>query len=179
VLFDNRAGVTLALEHLHRLGHRRLAVLTTTDASTPDRPADVHVTSEAKRLRLDVTITPSAHGLVEASIVAQAVMCRQPRPTAVFCFSDSIAYGAYAAAKELGLRIPEDISVCGYDNHPLSGLLSPPLTSVDWDTNGIIRDAVRLVLAAADGSHRRKRIVKMPTLMPRASTARRSAAARG
>jgi DNA-binding LacI/PurR family transcriptional regulator len=180
VLFDNRAGVTLALEHLHRLGHRRLAVLTPTDASTPERPADVHVSSEAKRLGLVVTITPSSHNLFEASMVAHVVMSRRPRPTAVFCFSDSIAYGAYAAAAELGLRIPDDISICGYDNHPLSSLLSPPLTSVDWDTDSIIRDAVRLVLAAAEGSHRRKRIVKMPTLRPRASTAkpRRGATAR-
>ena len=105
-------------------------------------------------------------------MVATVVMSRRPRPTALFCFSDSIAYGAYAAAGELGLRIPDDISICGYDNHPLSGLLSPPLTSVDWDTDSIVRDAVRLVLAAADGSHRRKRIVKMPTLLPRASTAK-------
>ena len=172
VLFDNRAGVTLALEHLHKLGHRRVAVLTPTDASTPDRPADVHVSSEAKRLGLEVSIVASPHGLTEASTVAQAVMSRRPRPTAVFCFSDSIAYGAYAAANALGLRIPDDVSICGYDNHPLSSLLSPALTSVDWDTDGIVRDAVRLVLAAADGSHRRKRVVKAPTLHPRASTSK-------
>jgi DNA-binding LacI/PurR family transcriptional regulator len=172
VLFDNRAGVTLALEHLQKLGHRRVAVLTPTGATTPDRPAEVHVTSEASRLGLEVSIVASPHGLAEAGTVAQAVMSRRPRPTAVFCFSDSIAYGAYAAANALGLRIPDDVSICGYDNHPLSSLLSPPLTSVDWDTDGIIKDAVRLVLAAADGSPRRKRITKAPTLFPRASTSR-------
>jgi DNA-binding LacI/PurR family transcriptional regulator len=172
VLFDNRAGVTLALEHLAGLGHRRVAVLTPTDASTPDRPADVHVSSEAKRLGLEVSIVASPHALTDASQVAREVMSRRPRPTAVFCFSDSIAYGAYAAANALGLSIPDDVSICGYDNHPLSSLLSPPLTSVDWDTDSIVRDAVRLVLAAVDGTPRRKRVTKAPTLFPRASTSR-------
>ncbi len=48
VVFDNRAGVTLALEHLYGLGHRHIAVLTPTFARTPDRPADVHVEAEAR-----------------------------------------------------------------------------------------------------------------------------------
>ncbi len=52
----------------------------------------------------------------------------------MFCFSDSIAYGVYAAARELGLRIPADLSVIGYDDHPVSILLAPPLTSFSWDS---------------------------------------------
>src|SRR6266487_2100418 len=56
VLFDNRTGVTLALEHLHQLGHRRIAVLTSTQPSTPDRPADTYVLAEARRLGLDVAV---------------------------------------------------------------------------------------------------------------------------
>ena len=44
----------------------------------------------------------------------------------MFCFSDSIAYGIYAAARELGLAIPHDLSVIGYDNHPMSAVLAPP-----------------------------------------------------
>src|SRR5262245_43899908 len=55
VLFDNRTGVTLALEHLRQLGHRCVAVLTSTQPSTPDRPTDTHVLAEADRLGLDVT----------------------------------------------------------------------------------------------------------------------------
>lgn len=181
VLFDNRAGVTLALDHLKSLGHRRIAVLTPTLASTPDRPAEVHVSAEAERLGLDVSVVASPHTLPEATLVAREVLSRRPRPTAVFCFADSIAYGAYAAARELGLGIPDDVSICGYDNHPLSALLSPELTTVDWDTEGIVRDAVRLVLAATEGSHRRKRITKSPQLIVRGSTSRprRSASRRG
>ncbi len=170
VLFDNRGGVTLALEHLRGLGHRRIAVLTPTRPSTPDRPAEVHVTAEADRLGLEVSVVSSPHALTGATAVARSVLRGPYPPTALFCFSDSIAYGAYAAAEELGLKIPADVSVAGYDNHPVSGLLSPPLTTIDWDIDGIVRAAVRLVVAAIDGKPKRQRILHAPRLCERAST---------
>ncbi|PZG08118.1 LacI family DNA-binding transcriptional regulator [Nonomuraea aridisoli] len=170
VVFDNRRGVTLALEHLRSSGHRRIAVLTPTRASTPDRPADVHVTAEADRLGLDIEVVFASHGLAAATGAAHELLSGK-RPTAVFCFADSIAYGVYAAAQELGLSIPGDVSVMGYDDHPMSGLLSPGLTTVDWDIDGIVRAAVRLVAAAADGGARRRRVVQRPTLRERSSVA--------
>jgi LacI family transcriptional regulator len=170
VLFDNRAGVTAALEHLHELGHRRICVLTPTQASTPDRPADVHVSAEARRLRLDVTVVPAPYSLDGATGVARDVLSAARRASAVFCFSDSIAYGVYAAAHSLGLRIPQDVSVAGYDDHPVSGLLSPPLTSFDWDLGAIARDATQLAVRAVEGASTRRRVVVRPQLRVRAST---------
>jgi LacI family transcriptional regulator len=170
VVFDNRAGVTAALEHLKALGHQRITVLTSTRASTPDRPADVHVAAEAARLGLTVSVVPAEHRLREATTVAGRVLRQRLRPTAVFCLADSIAYGAYAAAADLGLRIPEDLSVAGYDNHPVSRLLSPGLTTFDWDLEGIIRVAVRMMVAAIEGRPRRQRLVRAPRLCERGST---------
>jgi LacI family transcriptional regulator len=170
VLFDNRAGVTLALEHLAGLGHRDLAVLTPGRASPPDRPAEVHVAAEAQRLGLTVAIVTSGHNLSAATATARRVLREPDRPTALFCLSDSIAYGAYAAAAELGLRIPQDVSVAGYDDHPVSGLLSPGLTTVGWEIGSIMRAAVRMVVAAIDGKPRRQRVTRPPLLRSRAST---------
>jgi LacI family transcriptional regulator len=170
VLFDNRTGVTLALEHLHQLGHRRIGVLTSTQPSTPDRPTDTYALAEADRLGLDVSVHASPHALGAATEAASEVLCQGTRPTALFCISDSIAYGAYAAARALGLRIPTDLSINGYDNHPVSGLLSPPLTTFDWDREGITRTAVQLISAAIDGRPRRRRVVKVPVLHRRGST---------
>ncbi|MER5325646.1 LacI family DNA-binding transcriptional regulator [Streptosporangium roseum] len=167
VVFDNRAGVTLALEHMRDRGHRRVAVLTPTRASTPDRPADVHVLAEAGRLGLDIEVVTAPQALVAATDVARRMLAGGHR--AFFCFADSIAYGVYAASAEQGLRIPFDVSVMGYDDHPMSGLLSPALTTVDWDIDGIVRAAVRLVVAAADGNTRRRRIVQAPELRERGS----------
>ncbi|MFD0889025.1 LacI family DNA-binding transcriptional regulator, partial [Streptosporangium algeriense] len=160
VVFDNRAGVTMALEHMRERGHGRIAVLTPTRASTPDRPADVHVLAEAGRLGLDIEVVTAPQALTAATGVADAMLTDGHR--AFFCFADSIAYGVYAASAERGLRIPADVSVMGYDDHPMSGLLTPGLTTVDWDIDGIIRAAVRTVVVAADGNSRRRRIVQAP-----------------
>ncbi|MER7129728.1 LacI family DNA-binding transcriptional regulator [Streptosporangium saharense] len=129
VVFDNRTGVTLALEHMRERGHARIAVLTPTRASTPDRPADVHVLAEAARLGLDIEVVTAPQALTAATGVADTMLADGHR--AFFCFADSIAYGVYAASAERGLRIPADVSVMGYDDHPMSGLLTPGLTTVD------------------------------------------------
>jgi LacI family transcriptional regulator len=170
VLFDNRAGVALALAHLHKLGHRRIGVLTPTQPSTPDRPADIQVTAEAERLGLDVSIISSPPVLSEATEVAREVLTKIDRPTALFCFADSIAYGAYAAARELGLRIPDELSVSGYDGHPMSALLTPALTTMDWNVDRIVRAAVRLILSAIEQKPYRRRTVQPPRLRERGST---------
>jgi DNA-binding LacI/PurR family transcriptional regulator len=170
VVFDNRAGVTAALEHLYDLGHRYIAVLTPTVARTPDRPADIHVNAEAERLGLKVDVVTSPQALGAATDVALDVLGSSPRPTALFCFSDSIGYGVYAATRELGLAVPDDVSVAGFDNHPMSALLTPPLTSVDWDIEGIVHSAVRVMIGAVEGKPRRRRIVCEPSLLVREST---------
>ncbi|WP_066362949.1 LacI family DNA-binding transcriptional regulator [Herbidospora mongoliensis] len=169
VVFDNQRGVTLALEYLAGRGHRRVAVLTSTLAETPDRPADRLVAAEAARLGLEVTVQNCPQGLGPAAETARAVL--RSRPSAVFCFSDSIAYGVLKAAGDLGLSVPGDVSVMGYDDYPMSELLG--LTTVSWDLDGIVRSAVRLVLGAADGTLRRRRVVQAPTLRERGSVGRR------
>jgi LacI family transcriptional regulator len=176
VLFDNRTGVRNALEHLHALGHRQIAVLRPPGSPTNDRPAEVYVGAEADRLGLDVDVVSAPYELHEATDVARAVLTGAHRPTAAFCFSDSIAYGVYAAARELRLRIPGELSVIGYDDHPVSILLAPPLTSFSWDTERLVDVAVGMVLSAIDGHpRRRRRVVIEPSLRERASTARRRA----
>jgi LacI family transcriptional regulator len=172
VLFDNRKGVRGALEHLHALGHRRVAVLQPPGSPTSDRPAELSVASEAKRLGIDVLVVSSPYELDAATAVARDVLDASERTSAVFCFSDSIAYGVYAAARDLGLSIPQDLSVIGYDDHPVSALLAPPLTTFNWDAERLIDEAVGMVLAAIDGRRaRRRRAVIEPTLRERDSTA--------
>ena len=174
VLFDNRTGVRRALEHLHGLGHRRIAVLRPPGSPTNDRPAEVYVGAEAERLGLEIEVVSARYELDEATQVAREALTGAHRPTAAFCFSDSIAYGVYAAARELGLKIPGELSVIGYDDHPVSILLAPPLTSFSWDTERLVEVAVGMVLSAIDGRpRRRRRVVIEPQLRERASTARR------
>jgi LacI family transcriptional regulator len=174
VLFDNRAGVSLVLEHLHALGHRRVAVLTPSRPSTPDRPAERIVAEVCATLGLDATVVNSRHSIVEATHTAAGVLARRPAPTAVFCLSDSIACGVYAAAAAGSLDIPGDLSVAGYDDHPIAGVLSPALTSVAWGLPDVAAAAGGLLAAAVEGRPRRgarAHVRVTPSLVARASTA--------
>ena len=148
VLFDNRAGVSLVLEHLHGLGHRRIAVLTPSRPSTPDRPAERVVAEVCDALGLEATVVNSPHSIEEATDTAAALLAREPRPTAVFCLSDSIACGVYAAAAAQGLEIPRDLSVAGYDGHPIASRGRPPLTTVEWGMPDVAASAAGLLAAA-------------------------------
>jgi LacI family transcriptional regulator len=173
VLFDNRAGVSMVLEHLHGLGHRRVAVLTPSRPSTPDRPAERVVAEVCEALALEATVVNSRHSIEEATAAASALLTRDPRPTAVFCLSDSIACGVYAAAAALGLEIPRDLSVAGYDNHPIAEVVAPSLTSVDWDLADVATSAAALLASAVAGRPRsgeRGRVRVSPSLVTRAST---------
>ncbi|HWT24074.1 MAG TPA: LacI family DNA-binding transcriptional regulator [Solirubrobacteraceae bacterium] len=188
VLFDNRSGVTMMLEHFHALGHRRLAVLTPSRPTTPDRPAELVVAEVCARLGLDATIVNSPHSVDGATEVAAALLAARPRPTGVFCLSDSIACGVYVAAADRGLAIPRDVSVAGYDDHPVGRVIRPALTTVDWNLDEVATAAADLLAAAVAGRRRprgRARVRVAPTLVergsigaPRAARRRRPAAAR-
>jgi LacI family transcriptional regulator len=174
VLFDNRTGVGMVLEHLHALGHRQIAVLTPSRPSTPDRPAERVVAEKCAALGLEATVVNTRHSIEEATEAAAALLADDPRPTAVFCLSDSIACGVYAAAASRGLEIPRDLSVAGYDDHPIARVVSPQLTSVDWGLSDVATAASGLLAAAVAGRPRaraRARVRVAPALVERASTA--------
>jgi LacI family transcriptional regulator len=172
ILFDNRFGVRSALEHLHGLGHRTVAVLRPPGSPTSDRPAELIVASEAKRLGLDVHAATTGYELHEATEQARRLLEDTPRPTAAFCFADSFAYGVYQAARELGIGIPEELSVIGYDDHPISAVLGPPLTTFSWNSKVLMQTAVDMLVAAIEGtSTARERVVIRPERRERGSAA--------
>ena len=174
VLFDNRTGVGLVLRLLHTLGHRRIAVLTPSRPSTPDRPAERVVAEVCAELGMEAAVVNTRHSIEDASEAAARLLARDPRPTALFCLSDSIACGVYAAAAAVGLEIPRDLSVAGYDDHPIARVVAPPLTSVDWGLADVATAAAGLLAAAVAGRPRsrdRARVRVSPSLVERASTA--------
>ena len=174
VLFDNRTGVGMVLEHLHGLGHRRIAVLTPSRPSTPDRPAERVVAEKCAALGMEATVVNTRHSMEEATEAAAALLSGDPLPTAVFCLSDTIACGVYAAAASCGLEIPRDLSVAGYDDHPIARVVAPQLTSVDWGLSDVATAAAGLLAAAVAGrpkARARARVRVAPALVERASTA--------
>jgi LacI family transcriptional regulator len=170
LIYENRTGVSDVLRHLHALGHRRITVLTPSRPSTPDRPAERVVAEVARELAMDVRIVNSPHSVDGATAVATRVLAVTPRPSAAFALSDSIACGVYAAARAAGLDIPGDLSIAGYDDHPIGRLLTPGLTSVSWGAVGVARMAADVLGDAVAGEATPRRISVSPTLVPRGST---------
>jgi LacI family transcriptional regulator len=171
VVFDNAGGVSDALTQLADAGHVQIAVLTPSGADTPDRPAEAVVHRRGGELRLKVSIHTAPHDLDGATAVALEVLTGPQRPTAVFCLNDSLAYGVYAAARELGWTIPDDVSVLGFDDHPVSRLLTPPLSSYRWPLDILISSVVERTLAAMQERQSSDRVVLVATPMPRGSVA--------
>ncbi len=184
VVFDNVHGVRTALEHLAGLGHRRVALLTTTMPASPGRPAETVAAAYAAEAGLDLTVLavpPSSRAavdpvrdlvrdLVRGADHATGPASGFPAPTALFCLSDAIAFAAYRAAAALGLQVPQDISILGYDDHDLADLVTPALTTFGWEENAIVDAAIGHLTSALDGRQGGRSTFR-PELVLRASTA--------
>jgi LacI family transcriptional regulator len=130
------------------------------------------VAASAAALGLDCHVVPCAYSLNGSRPLALELLSGADRPSAILCLSDSIAYGVYAACVELGLSIPEDVSVAGFGDHPMSRLLTPPLTSTFWDVERVAEMATSFLLTAiaADGPQATLHEVVPPVLIARGST---------
>ena len=170
IVVANDIGVRLMLEHLAALGHRRIAVLSWRVGREPLRRAEEAVGIEAERLGLDVRLEPCEYSFNGSRPLARELLAGPDRPSAIFALSDSIALGTYAACRELGLRIPEDISIAGYDDHAVAQLVDPPLTSIRWATERIARLAVKLALGAVEDAEIERSTIVPPVLVERRST---------
>ncbi len=162
VVFDNDAGVSMALAELHRAGHRRIAVMTPSPRITPDRAAEVAIRRIAAEYGMQIGLHMSTHELENATAVADAALNTDTPPTAFFCLADSMAYGVYAAAARLGLCIPDDVSVLGYEDHPVSQLLTPPLSNLRWPVEDMVAYAVERTIRAIEDDKRSRRKLFTP-----------------
>lgn len=171
VLFDNETGVSTALRRLADAGHRTVAVLSPSRRFEVERPAEEIAQRVAVGLKLKVRIVPCPHDLAGATEVARELLTASHRPTGILALADSMAFGVYAACKELGIRVPEDLSLLGYDDQPMSQLLSPPLSTFHWPLDDLVADVVSRVTSAVDTNRRVRRTTVEPTLIERGSVA--------
>jgi LacI family transcriptional regulator len=173
VTFDNVQGVTDGLEQLAGAGHRRVAVLTPSARATPDRPAEEVVAKVARELGLVATLRTTPHDLDGASAAICEILrsASTERPTGFLCLADSIAFGVYDAAARLGLAVPADLSVIGYDDLPVSRLLTPPLSTYRWPVAELVEAIVSRTVAAIDDGRTSRRKVLSPERVERGSVA--------
>jgi LacI family transcriptional regulator len=148
VLADNVAGGYLATKHLLNLGHTQIGLI----GATPSGLSSLERQMGAIKALTEVSLQPFAieYGEYDQPTGYKAIMNWNDGiglPTAVFAFDDNIAVGAINAAKDLGLKVPQDLSVCGYDDGPLANQYSPQITSVRQPAEEMAGSAVNQLLA--------------------------------
>ncbi|MEU5698401.1 LacI family DNA-binding transcriptional regulator [Streptomyces aurantiacus] len=176
VNLDIRDGVRQVAEHLLTLGHRRFLHLA---ADVPSWTFDIRARELAARLatvpgtELRTTAAPLSIDAARAA-TETALSAPGPRPTALVCDDDKLAAGAYKAARRLGLRIPDDLSVTGLDDLALATALDPELTTVHLDAELFGERGMEALLAVLDTRDPARDDIPV-TLVIRGSTAPPSA----
>ncbi len=173
---DNEWGGYMAVKHLVDLGHRRIAILrgpakykTLTDRLWGARRA-------ANDLEIDIPdqyqpAEQSAGQPLKGYLEMQSILALSERPTAVFATSDKTAFGALTAIDEASLRVPEDISLIGFDNEMRSEHTSPPLTTIHLPKQYIGKLAMQHLVSKIESPSDRPVRICVPTrLVERAST---------
>jgi LacI family transcriptional regulator len=170
---DDRAIGQMAAEHLLGLGHRRLGHLAGPGFASTGRHRREGFEAAAAAAGAQVVVVEEPT-FMAGHDKADELLNRPDRPTAIFAANDHLALSVYDAAAQLGLRVPEDLSVMGCGNLAYGKSLRPSLTTIDQQPRKIGQQAAQLLLRARDGGDDPTdpvRIRLSPELVPRASTA--------
>lgn len=170
---DDDGGGRMAASHLLGLGHMRIGHLSGSGGAAAHRRAGFQ--SRIQEAGVELRIVGEAGGTSEEDGYASAswLLDRHPDTTAIFAANDTMALGALAALKARGLRVPDDISVIGYDNSSLAKSRYLALTSMDNRSDLVGTDAARRLLARIeDPVMEPERTLIDPVLVVRSTTAR-------
>jgi LacI family transcriptional regulator len=170
---DDRLGGYLATRHLLDLGHRRIGLIAGPGYASSARGRVEGYRQAMAEAGLDVDpswVVESTFGMASGAVAARALMGLDPRPTAVFAVNDNAAIGALSTFENLGISVPKDVSLVGYNDIPIVSHLPTPLTSVRVPFDQIATAALELLVSGPTDEHDRVRVAQ-PTLIPRRSTA--------
>lgn len=157
ITIDNFGGARAMMRHLASLDHRRIAFITgpAQNADARERLRGYRQSmrgSDARPIEVRGDFSESS-GFAAAREIAKM----NPRPTAIFAANDSMAIGALGALAEAGLRVPNDITVVGFDDIPIACYVSPPLTTIGVDIAELGRRAFAVLIEAIAQPQKRER----------------------
>jgi LacI family repressor for deo operon, udp, cdd, tsx, nupC, and nupG len=175
VHIDNAKAASEAMDHLYRLGHRRIGIVTGPLVSPLSRDRLNGATARAKKARAerDFIVMNGDFSIESGSVAAERLLGRRDPPTAIFCFNDEMAMGVLETAKRRHVRVPDDLSVVGFDDIRFARYTDPPLTTVAQPMRAIGEGTVRLLLQIlnGDGVTAPESVTLPHTLTVRSSTA--------
>jgi len=173
VLVTNFQGGSDGVRHLVELGHRHLGILSAGgETMPPERLRGARQAVLDSGVQADVRVISGPPDFTSGYEAALDMLRARPRPTAIFALTDSMAVGALHAAAQMGLRVPHDLSLIGFDDIPLVSFLIPPLTTIAQPIYAMGEAAARILLRQLAGAHAAPQTVLLETrLVRRASTA--------
>ncbi len=180
VAIDQYLGARLATKHLIELGHKNISHLYGPLNWSDAKQRNEGWLAEMKNNNLSVTSIAAGDWTAKSGYLAGLKLLTHQKVTAVFAANDAMALGLYQAAEELGLKVPADISIVGFDNSPESEYFRPALTTVNQDFSATGQQGLELLIQRINGESlaRQHRMIS-PELLVRGSTAPRSAKKRG
>jgi LacI family transcriptional regulator len=169
---DNRHGGLEATQYLLSQGHRRIATITG-PLDWPSARARLDGYRDALRGHASAEpqlVEPSLDwGLDSGRRAAERLLVLTPRPTAIFAQSDLLALGAISALRAHGLRVPDDVSIIGFDDIPVAQVFDPPLTTLRQPMREVGQLAARLVADPRTGTRRgkatRRHVLRAPLVI--------------
>ncbi|HEX8095655.1 LacI family DNA-binding transcriptional regulator, partial [Jatrophihabitans sp.] len=171
---DNLRGAHLATEHLIDLGHKRIAMLTGRQDLESSVLRERGYRQAMRKAGLDIDerlIQPGEYHFDPSRDSARTMLSLPEPPTAIFAANDTSALATLAVAAELGIRVPQDLSVVGFDNIPESALNVPALTTVEQPIRLMGQRAVEMLIELIEGRTLERTHVTLDTrLVVRAST---------
>jgi DNA-binding LacI/PurR family transcriptional regulator len=172
---DNDAGARRAMEHLLELGHRRIAFLDVgwSGDTLLRRQVYLQMMNEAG-LDSQPYLISAVEGMSAGYQAAQQLFKLDPPPTAIFAAEDFLAFGALKAAYDSGVRVPRDLSVVGFDDHPYAEFSVPALTTIRQPIERIAEYACQLLIRLIEEEtvdELERQILVQPELIIRESTA--------
>lgn len=174
VKVDNVRGAYLAVQHLVRLSYRRIAIIAGTQMLTPgyERLKGAYDALNDAQIEIDPQLVQTGNFKIESGYeLTRALMHLPQPPEAIFICNNLMTLGALRALHELGVRIPEQVALVGFDDMPWAGDLNPPLTAVAQPGYELGRQAVELLLKRlAHPKSPYRKVILQPNLVVRQSS---------
>lgn len=173
---DDVLGAKLVVRHLAERGYRNIAMMSLevpahdTPQVTLQREIGYREAMDEVGLRRYIKVVPAEQTPREAQLVVRRLLTSRGRPEAIFCWSDFIAFEVISVAREMGLSIPGDLAVVGYDNTSNCDLAQNGLTSIDQSGQVLGLQAARLLIERIKGRATAEHFVVTPRLVARTST---------
>lgn len=172
---DDVAGAELVVRHLVEAGYRRITMVSLMapanyDVVTVPREQGYRQAMQANGLGQHINIVPTPQTARETQTILRHLLQSRHPPEALFCWTDMVALHALSVARDVGLAVPDDLAIVGYDNTTYCDLTQNSLTSVDQSGQALGLQAARLLVERINGREKGEHFVVTPRLVVRGSS---------